>query len=1412
MNKFIKVGAVPIFLLYTVFYLYGATKVDVDALNTNDGYGGGTLYTKDVRLVRLSNGTLVAFYGYDVHVSLCLAFKKSTDGGVTWTDHAGNPSSRTGINVGNSYDMRTCWSVCTDETNTNIYLVYKSGNTSNVAFRKITPSSWPGSDGVSTATTIATDLNNDYSYSHPTIAVQSTGRIWVAYNQYVSPNYGIKVWYSDDYGSTWTSTGVIANLSDSRNVPAITIWNDKPVVVYVRAAWNLDWSYYDSGTWTAPTKILDANGNNNFSMVVTGTSPNQKLHVVNNAMVHRIYDGSTWTTPVTIQTGSSDATPSLVSDGTHVWCFFSRWIGTNNYNISYKVWDGSSWSNYIDVFSDNFKYLYPAPCRYSSPGSIPFIWSSYTSTPMKAISSYLYNIPQITSISSNTGINTSTQTLSISGSNFYKETWKDVTSIKLVNGPTPTEYNFSSYSVIDNATILDAVIPSGCIAGTYDVRVTTSVGNSTNAIKFIVTGNPPTVSSITPDTSPNTSSKTVTITGTNFFGGTNTSDIISVKLNDPANTSLNISSATIADTLITGAIVPDKIAGGTYDVIVNTHAGSNSVSSGKFIVTAESPTVTNVSPNWGSDSGITTVTITGTNFFGGTLSSDVRGIKLSDGTILTYTGAIISDTLIQSAVVPIGASVGTWDVQVTTGGGTNSTSTIKFVVKPGPKVFTVEPVSGSNLAVTTVTITGEGFFGSGGTSPSVTSIRLTDPSSTSLSFNASNVLNDTTISGAQVPTGIIPGTYDIRVTTDMGSNATSAQKFVVTTDKPIVTSVNPAEGFNNQLTTISIVGDKFFGGTTSSNVYSVKLSNGADIIFTGASISNTSIGPCVIPSGIASGTYDVRVTTGGGESTNSVKFWVKSAVPVVSTITPNQASNSSVTTVSITGLNFYGGYSSSTVTNIKLNDPHAVTLSTFSVISDSVIVNILIPPGLHAGTWDVQIQSSQGTNDTSIQKFIVTCPSPTITSVSPSSIVNLTGGTLNISGTKFYGGTEVWIYEESDVRKVSIYGPLFNSPSETILSSYSCLSDSNILAVVPGGKLPGYYEVRVETGGGTAAGQTPIRILAPIPEVTSITPNKGVNTTSLTVTITGRYFYGGVGSDNVGGILLNIPENEVLISKVTVISDTELVGIVPAGVITGEYDIKIMTLSNQMNETSVSKFYSMIDKTINNLITHYTGVNINIPANTLSDNCAVLVKDASNNQLVLNANKIKYKNIKCPSNLDNTTKEITLTDGASIVSGKSISISLDYNVDDPVLEKDFRILTLYNNKWLIVPNQSVNIDSNKVSSDVTHLSIFRIGQYITQADNLNNVVVYPNPIDFGNAVNNTLKFVNLTYNPTLRVYTVSGELVKEIPPDSIGNIGNDGRIEWDGRNEEGSLVTRGLYIYLITDEAGNRKIGKFVVK
>jgi len=91
------------------------------------------------------------------------------------------------------------------------------------------------------------------------------------------------------------------------------------------------------------------------------------------------------------------------------------------------------------------------------------------------------------------------------------------------------------------------------------------------------------------------------------------------------------------------------------------------------------------------------------------------------------------------------------------------------------------------------------------------------------------------------------------------------------------------------------------------------------------------------------------------------------------------------------------------------------------------------------------------------------------------------------------------------------------------------------------------------------------------------------------------------------------------------------------------------------------------------------------------------------------------------------------------------------------------------------------------------------------ASTLENLIVYPNPFRPSRGHTGVI-FEWLTPDVRIRIFTISGELVVD-----SGELWNQRRWIWDARNKEGKEVAQGIYIYFVTNSAGERKIGKIAV-
>jgi hypothetical protein len=82
--------------------------------------------------------------------------------------------------------------------------------------------------------------------------------------------------------------------------------------------------------------------------------------------------------------------------------------------------------------------------------------------------------------------------------------------------------------------------------------------------------------------------------------------------------------------------------------------------------------------------------------------------------------------------------------------------------------------------------------------------------------------------------------------------------------------------------------------------------------------------------------------------------------------------------------------------------------------------------------------------------------------------------------------------------------------------------------------------------------------------------------------------------------------------------------------------------------------------------------------------------------------------------------------------------------------------------------------------------------------------IWPNPFNANYAVNGTLKIDCLPSGSVVSFYTVSGELVQEIP--EFG-----GWAQWNGRNKNGIPVSTGIYYFAVLKDGNSSGQGKFLV-
>ena len=270
--------------------------------------------------------------------------------------------------------------------------------------------------------------------------------------------------------------------------------------------------------------------------------------------------------------------------------------------------------------------------------------------------------------------------------------------------------------------------------------------------------------------------------------------------------------------------------------------------------------LTSVTPNQGPQPGANTVILTGGHFTGASV--------VSFGATAATSFTVNSDTQI-TATVPAGT--GTVNVTVTTAGGTSNAVAYTYVAVP--VLTSLSPNQGPLVGGNTVILTGSHFT-------SASAVKFGATAATSFTVNS-----DTQIT-ATVPAGT--GTVNVTVTTPGGTSNAVAYTYVAV---PVLTSLSPNQGPLVGGNTVILTGSHFTSASA------VKFGATAATSFT-------------VELGYADHRDRPRrkrqrqrhVTTPGGTS-NAVAYTYV-AVPVLTSLSPNQGPLVGGNTVILTGSHF----------------------------------------------------------------------------------------------------------------------------------------------------------------------------------------------------------------------------------------------------------------------------------------------------------------------------------------------------------------------------------------------------------------------------------------------------------------------------------------------------------------------------
>jgi len=584
--------------------------------------------------------------------------------------------------------------------------------------------------------------------------------------------------------------------------------------------------------------------------------------------------------------------------------------------------------------------------------------------------------PSVTSVSPNPiAGSAANQVLTITGNNFQSGA-----AAKLVLGSAVIQGAITSLS----ATQIQVSVIVGIAANTLNVQVANPDGQVSNVLPVPVKAPAPAVTSVSPNPiTGSASSQTLTITGSNFQGGSGLQVLVgSSTLQGPA-----ILSATTTQIQVSANV---GVIANTVSVIVTNPDGqsSNAVSL-QVKAPPPPPAITSLNPNpiTGSASS-QTLTINGSNFQSG------AGLQVQVGSTILQSPQLTSVTAGQITLpVTVGTAGTTLNVKVTNPDGQSSNAVSLQVQAPPPPAITSvspNPITGSN-SNQTLTITGSSFQPGNGLQVIVGPATLQGASILSATSSQIQV-------AANV--GIAANTISVKVVNPDGQSS-GTLSLQVKAPPPAITSLgpNPMTGSASSQT-LTINGSNFQSGA------GLQVQVGSNILqsaqITSVSASQIQVSVTV---GIAATTLSVKVTNPDGQSSNAVSLQVQApAPPAITSLSPNpmKGSNSNQT-LTVTGSGFQSG-AALQIQSGSTTIPATVTSVTSSQIQAQVNV------GTVPGTLSVQVVNPDGgtSNSVSLQVSASSSTAPVITSLTPNTTApSAFMAFIQINGTGFQQGLQV---------------------------------------------------------------------------------------------------------------------------------------------------------------------------------------------------------------------------------------------------------------------------------------------------------------------------------------------------------------------------------------------------------------------
>jgi hypothetical protein len=325
-----------------------------------------------------------------------------------------------------------------------------------------------------------------------------------------------------------------------------------------------------------------------------------------------------------------------------------------------------------------------------------------------------------------------------------------------------------------------------------------------------------------------------------------------------------------------------------------------------YIYSDVAPTITSITPKFGTITGGMPIIITGTYLF------NTYSVAFGPGSFATILSIHPSGTQI-SCITPSSSIYGPVDVIVTTDNGITSNSKT-YTYFENPIIELITPGSGSINGGQTITILGKNFL-SGTDEQGVVTIGGNTVTATAITQYTNNKITFT------VPEASSTGPVPVIVTVDAVASNIKSYTYI---NNPSITSITPSSGSITGGQSIIIIGK---------NLLNASVTIGANSVTNLHIVSSTKI-TCTVPasSTLTAGTVTLTVSVVGTTSATMPYTYIYD--PTITSINPSSGTTVGGQSISITGTNLRNAI-------VTIGDKHVLNL----IVVSSTQINCTTPSG-----------------------------------------------------------------------------------------------------------------------------------------------------------------------------------------------------------------------------------------------------------------------------------------------------------------------------------------------------------------------------------------------------------------------------------------------------------------------------------